>query len=102
MNDLDSLNELSIGHKSIKIRLFYITFFFLFLVIGIVITQNVEGSVLSIFGLFIARLIVNFFIEIVIRKQKKKGLRKCLKIIAIHLEATDYNKIKNNYLPLVN
>ena len=72
MNDLDSLNELGIGHKSIKIRLFYITFFFLFLVIGIVITQNVEGSVLSIFGLFIARLIVNFFYRNSYKKTKKE------------------------------
>tara|TARA_B100000674_G_scaffold188455_1_gene153285 strand:+ start:229 stop:534 length:306 start_codon:yes stop_codon:yes gene_type:complete len=72
MNDLDNLNELGIGHKSIKIRLFYITFFFLFLVIGIVITQNVEGSVLSIFGLFIARLIVNFFYRNSYKKTKKE------------------------------
>ena len=72
MNDLDSLNELGIGHKSIKIRLFYITFFFLFLVIGIVITQNVEGSVLSIFGLFIARLMVNFFYRNSYKKTKKE------------------------------
>ena len=67
MNDLDNLDELGIGHKSIKIR-----FFFLFLVIGIVITQNVEGSVLSIFGLFIARLIVNFFYRNSYKKTKKE------------------------------
>ncbi len=44
----------------------------MFLVIGIVITQNVEGSVLSIFGLFIARLIVNFFYRNSYKKTEKE------------------------------
>ena len=70
MEDTGNLDELGIGHKSIKIRLFYITFFFVFLVIGIIITQNVEGSVLSIFGLFLARLIVSFLYRNSYKKTK--------------------------------